>query len=168
MVHSCDAKLNFHSSIITPVFSVTWSFRNQSNMLIYCSKKESILLQPCGCSVYSAVLRLSVSALPRENHPIGSCRLIVPVSWLVYRTLKVTTSLPQEQCHLAILWSEQLVLYSAEFWWEVVFRELWDCEYFVCFVFGCIKDILVYLTHLPVWHWFLDCLLNLFFAWLCK
>ncbi len=89
---------------------------------------SALLLQPCGCSVYSAVLGLSVSALPRESHPIGSCRLIVPVSWLVYRTLKVTTSLPQEQC-FAILWSEQLVLYSAEFWWEVVFRELWDCEY---------------------------------------
>ncbi len=41
---------------------------------------SSSLLQPCGCSVYSAVLGLSVSALPRESHPIGSCRLIVPVS----------------------------------------------------------------------------------------
>ncbi len=85
------------------------------------------LLQPCGCSVYSAVLGLSVSALPRENHLIGSCRLIVPVSWLVYRTLKVMTSLPHGQS-FAILWSEQLVFYSAEFWWEVVFREWWDCE----------------------------------------
>ncbi len=28
-------------SIITPVFSVTWSFRNHSNMLIWCSRKFS-------------------------------------------------------------------------------------------------------------------------------
>jgi len=25
-------------SIITPVFSVTWSFRNQSNVMIWCSR----------------------------------------------------------------------------------------------------------------------------------
>ncbi len=30
-------------SIITPVFSVIWSFRNQSNMLIRCSRKHVLL-----------------------------------------------------------------------------------------------------------------------------
>ncbi len=34
-----DGKAGF-SAVITPVFSVTWSFRNLSNMLISCSKKN--------------------------------------------------------------------------------------------------------------------------------
>ncbi len=40
VIYSCDANLNF--SIITPVFSVTWSFRNHSNMRI-CFKKHFLL-----------------------------------------------------------------------------------------------------------------------------
>ncbi len=35
VIYSCDAKQNF--IIITLNFSVTWSFRNQSNILICCS-----------------------------------------------------------------------------------------------------------------------------------
>jgi len=33
------------STIITPVFSVTWSFRNHSNMLICCSRNISYYYQ---------------------------------------------------------------------------------------------------------------------------
>jgi len=29
---------SWNFSIITPVFSVTWSFRNHSNMLMWCSR----------------------------------------------------------------------------------------------------------------------------------
>ncbi len=36
VIFSCDQSKTF--SIITPVFSVTWSFRNHSNMLICCSR----------------------------------------------------------------------------------------------------------------------------------
>ncbi len=36
LIYSCDQSWIF--SIITPVFSVTWSFRNHSNMLIFCSR----------------------------------------------------------------------------------------------------------------------------------
>ncbi len=36
-VFKCVGKAKF-SAAITPVFSVTWSFRNHSNMLICCSK----------------------------------------------------------------------------------------------------------------------------------
>jgi len=32
---------HYIQSIITPVFSVTWSFRNHSNMLISCSRNIS-------------------------------------------------------------------------------------------------------------------------------
>ncbi len=39
VIYCCDAKLNF--SIITPVFSVTWSFRNHSYILIWCSRNIS-------------------------------------------------------------------------------------------------------------------------------
>ncbi len=39
MVYSCDGKVEF-SAAITPVFSVTWSFRNHSNMLILLLKKH--------------------------------------------------------------------------------------------------------------------------------
>jgi len=35
------SKLNIQYSINTPVFSVTWSFRNHSNMLIWCSRNMS-------------------------------------------------------------------------------------------------------------------------------
>jgi len=39
VIYSCDQ--NWIFSIITPVFSVTWSFRNQYNMMIcwYATKK---------------------------------------------------------------------------------------------------------------------------------
>ncbi len=33
-IYDCDGKGEF-SAVITPVFSVTWSFRNHSNMLIW-------------------------------------------------------------------------------------------------------------------------------------
>ncbi len=38
------SKLNFYSHY-TPVFSVTWSFRNYSNMLIWCSRNISDYFQ---------------------------------------------------------------------------------------------------------------------------
>ncbi len=38
-MYSCDQSWIF--SIITPVFSVTWSFRNHTNMLIFCSRNIS-------------------------------------------------------------------------------------------------------------------------------
>jgi len=39
VIYSCDQSWIF--SIITPVFSVTWSFRNHSNMLIFCWRNIS-------------------------------------------------------------------------------------------------------------------------------
>ncbi len=36
VIYFCDSKAEF-SAVITPVFSVTWSFRNDSDMLIWCS-----------------------------------------------------------------------------------------------------------------------------------
>ncbi len=39
-----DGKAEF-SAVITPVFSVTWSFRNHSNMLIWCSLNISYYYQ---------------------------------------------------------------------------------------------------------------------------
>ncbi len=44
VICSCDGKAEF--SFITPVFSVTWSFRNHSHMLIWCSIFIYLLLIP--------------------------------------------------------------------------------------------------------------------------
>ncbi len=40
VIYSCDGKAEF-SVVITPVFSVTWSFRNYSNMWNWCSRNIS-------------------------------------------------------------------------------------------------------------------------------
>ncbi len=40
IIYSCDGKAEF-SAAITPVFSVTWSFRKHSNILICCSIMSS-------------------------------------------------------------------------------------------------------------------------------
>ncbi len=41
VIYSCDGKTEFSASI-TPVFSVTWAFKNHSNILI-CWSRKSIL-----------------------------------------------------------------------------------------------------------------------------
>ncbi len=43
-IYSCDGKAEF-SAAISPVFSVTLSFRNHSNMLIFCSINISYYYQ---------------------------------------------------------------------------------------------------------------------------
>ncbi len=43
VIYSCDGKAEF-SAVVTPIFSVTWSFRNHSNMLICCSRKNRIII----------------------------------------------------------------------------------------------------------------------------
>jgi hypothetical protein len=40
VMYSCDGKVKF-SATISQVFSVTWSFRNHSNMMIWCSRRIS-------------------------------------------------------------------------------------------------------------------------------
>ncbi len=45
LIYSSDAKLIF--SIITPVFSVTWFFRNHSNMMIYCCLRNIYFYYQC-------------------------------------------------------------------------------------------------------------------------
>ncbi len=43
-IYSCEAKLFFHQSFITPIFSVTWSFRNHSKYVDLVIKKHLSLL----------------------------------------------------------------------------------------------------------------------------
>ncbi len=43
VIHFCDGKAEF-SAAITPVLNVTWFFRNHSNMLIWCSQKNIIII----------------------------------------------------------------------------------------------------------------------------
>ncbi len=50
VIYFCDQSWIF--SIITPVFSVTWSFRNHSNMLICCSRNISDYYQCCAASCF--------------------------------------------------------------------------------------------------------------------
>jgi len=38
-------KITYYLSVITAVFSVRWSFRNHSNMLIWCSRNVSYYYQ---------------------------------------------------------------------------------------------------------------------------
>jgi len=44
VMYSCNGKVTF-SATISQVFSITWSFRNHSNMMIWCSRRISYYYQ---------------------------------------------------------------------------------------------------------------------------
>ncbi len=50
-------------SIITPVFSVTWSFRNHSNMLIWCSRNIWL--------IFKSVMLLNIFFVDTKIHFLG-------------------------------------------------------------------------------------------------
>ncbi len=43
VIYSCDGKAEI-SAAITPVLSITWSFRIQFNMMIWCNAQETFLI----------------------------------------------------------------------------------------------------------------------------
>ncbi len=53
IIYSCDGKAEF-SAAVTAVFSITWSFRNHTNTLIWCSRNISCWKQLC--SIFTGFL----------------------------------------------------------------------------------------------------------------
>jgi len=94
IIYSCDQSWIF--SIITPVFSVTWSFRNHSNMLICCWRNipyQVVLVNYARNSVYE-------DSVSNFSH----CRLLLKLDLAGYKSslaegfrlweLRVTELLP--------------------------------------------------------------------------
>ncbi len=69
-------------SIITPVFRVTWSFRNNSNLLICCLKNVSIILETI------VLPNIFVETVIRFSPEFFKCNFFVIMSLLFIKLTK--------------------------------------------------------------------------------
>ncbi len=64
--YSCDGKAEF-SAAITPVFSVTWSFRNHSDLLTWCSLTFLIILNVENNTLLNILLTIMWAEILRSH-----------------------------------------------------------------------------------------------------
>ncbi len=82
----CDDKAEF-SAAITPGFSVTWSFRNHSNMLICCSRNIYYYYQ-CWKQLCCLILLWKLWNTDKNSTEIKTCSL--PVNQLLVKDVFLT------------------------------------------------------------------------------